>query len=275
MDRDPQSPNGASERFPRLPMKKTRYFFFTSCFNASLFALSTALLAACGGGSGDSSSPTSLTVSGTAATGGALSNAALNFICEGGAISKSSSGNGDFKATLDATAPCTITALSSSTLLHSTAYGSGTFNVTPETELMLVYLAAQLNMTESDFFFNFSNSNAPNNARIRQTLANQDLVLAAQNAVVHGLQTQYAITLSVPNFLTTPFVVGQAGVDSDLQLLRSVGAIDANGEADPAAVSLMMTLGTQQPLTSAPAAGASSTATSAGGASTKKADSVM
>jgi hypothetical protein len=69
-------------------------------------------------------------------------------------------------------------------------------------------------------------------------LANQADILAAQSAVATNLQQRYAVTLTAPAFLTTPFIVGQAGVDSDLGALATAGAIDADGMPDPAAVSL-------------------------------------
>jgi hypothetical protein len=53
--------------------------------------------------------------------------------------------------------------------------------------------------------------------------------------------------------LTTPFAVGQAGVDSDLEALAKAGAIDANGMPDSAAISLMSQAGAAQPLAKASA----------------------
>jgi len=73
-------------------------------------------------------------------------------------------------------------------------------------------------------------------------------VQAAQSAVVTNLQQRYAITLTTPAFLTTSFVVGQPGVDSDLGALAKAGAIDSNGLPDPVAVSLLMQAGAAHPL---------------------------
>jgi hypothetical protein len=66
--------------------------------------------------------------------------------------------------------------------------------------------------------------------------------------VVTNLQQRYAVTLSQPSFLTTPFVVGQPGVDSDLDALAKAGAIDSNGMPDAAAVSMMTQAGSTHPL---------------------------
>jgi hypothetical protein len=70
--------------------------------------------------------------------------------------------------------------------------------------------------------------------------------------VVTNLQQRYALTLTAPAFLTTPFVVGQAGVDGDLDALAPAGAIDANGMPDQAAVSLLSAAGLAHPLAGTP-----------------------
>src|SRR6202021_2214060 len=114
----------------------------------------------------------------------------------------------------NATPPCVIIVPSGATSLHSLAFGGGTFNTTPETELMLVYLASQLGTNETNLIANFQN-----NSQFQRGLENQTDVLAGQTAVVANLQQRYAVTLTAPAFLTTPFVVGQAGVDSDLGAL--------------------------------------------------------
>ena len=225
----------------------TRSRSFRPAGNALLLTLGVALLAACGGGGGGSSPPPSIALSGTAATGRALPNAGLGIVCAQGSTSTSTNASGAFQATFPAAAPCLITATSGNTVLRSTAFAGGTFNVTPETELLLVYVAAQLGTTEGTLITNF-----PHNAQFQQTLANESTVLNAQAAVVQGLDTEYHLTLSVTNFLTTAFVVGQPGVDRDLQALLAAGAIDSNGEPDPVAVTLMTTLGAQHPLPPAP-----------------------
>ncbi|TKC88859.1 hypothetical protein FAZ69_13945 [Trinickia terrae] len=228
---------------------------------APWLALGVALLSACGGGGGNST-PSSVAMSGTAATGRALSNAALGIVCAQGSASASTNANGAFQATVTGSAPCVITATSGSTVLHSTAFAGGTFNVTPETDLLLAYLAAQLGTTESALVAGF-----PGNAHFEQTLANESVVLTAQAAVVQGLDTQYNVTLTATNFLIAPFAVGQPGADHDLQTLRSAGAIDANGEPDAVALSLMATLGAQHPLPPAPgtSSGTGSTGTTGTG----------
>jgi len=184
-----------------------------------------------------------VSLNGTAATGKALASATVTANCAQGAASTLSDGGGHFNFTFNGAAPCVMTVTSGATTLHSVAYASGTFNLTPETDLMLVYLAAQLGTSEANLIASFATS-----SQFQQALANQSNVTAAQSAVVTNLQQRYALTLTVPAFLTTSFVVGQPGVDSDLTALAHAGAIDANGMPDPAAVSLMTTAGSSHPL---------------------------
>jgi len=218
---------------------------------ATLCVASCAALVACGGtvcvssdGScGGGNELPSVAVSGTAATGKALASASVNFSCAQGAGGALSDGSGHYSASFNATLPCIITATSGSTTPHSLAFAGGTFNTTPETELMLVYLASQLGTSEASLIAGF-----PSNALFQQVLANETDVLAAQSAVVANLQQHYAVTLSTPAFLTTPFVVGQGGVDTDLGMLATAGVIDANGLPDPAAVSLLAAAGQAHPV---------------------------
>ncbi|CAJ7185120.1 putative lipoprotein [Burkholderia pseudomallei] len=132
---------------------------------------------------------------------------------------------------------------SGGTSLHSLAYAGGTFNTTPQTELLLVYLAAQLGTSPARLI-----GDLPNSSRLQQALENQTNVQAAQTAVVANLQQRYAVMFAVPGFLTTPFFVGQPGVDSDLGALANAGAIDANGMPDALAVSLLQQAGAAHPL---------------------------
>jgi hypothetical protein len=213
-------------------------------------ALGIASLGSCGGsvcvgfdGCAGGVVTQSVSLNGTAATGRALASATVAASCVQGAASTLSDGGGRYALTFNGAPPCVITVTSGGTTLHSVAYASGTFNATPETELMLVYLAAQLGTSEASLIGNFTT-----NLQFQQALANQSNVTAAQSAVVSNLQQRYAVTLSVPAFLTTSFVAGQPGVDADLEALAKAGAIDTNGMPDPVAISLITTAGSAQPL---------------------------
>ncbi|MDB5789909.1 MAG: putative lipoprotein, partial [Caballeronia mineralivorans] len=104
-----------------------------------LLIASVVLFAACGGGSGGggANSMSTVTVTGTAATGKALANATTSINCAQGSISVGADANGNYRATLGAVMPCMITATSGGTVLHSAAFAGGTYNVTPETDLLL------------------------------------------------------------------------------------------------------------------------------------------
>jgi hypothetical protein len=230
-----------------------------------------ATLTACGGGGGGggtgnsaSSMPPAITVAGTAATGKALANVAISINCVQGSAAVTADANGNYSATLNAIPPCLISATAGTTELRSTAFAGGTFNVTPETDLLLSYLAAQSGTTESGLVAGF-----PANAGFQQVLASQTDVLAAESAVVASLQLRYSVSLLVSSFLTTSFVVGQPGVDSDLTALLAAGAIDANGEPDSAAVTLMATSGAAHPIaipSGSGAGGGTGNGTGSGGA---------
>ncbi|KVL43039.1 hypothetical protein WS98_02495 [Burkholderia territorii] len=182
-------------------------------------------------------------LSGTAATGAALASASVTVSCAQGSATTLTDGGGNYRVTVNAVLPCAITVASGGTSLHSLAYAGGTFNTTPETELMLVYLAAQLGTNTAGLIGNFQG-----NARFQQAMGSPNAVQAAQSAVVTNLQQRYSVTLSTPAFLTTPFVVGQPGIDGDLDALAKAGAIDSNGMPDPAAISLLAQAGAGHPL---------------------------
>jgi hypothetical protein len=236
---------------------------------AAICVASLATLVACGGnscigldGCSAGNAMPNVAISGTAATGNALASAVVSFSCAQGSGAALSDGGGHYAITFNATPPCVITVSSGGTSLHSLAFAGGTFNTTPETELMLVYLASQLGTNETSLIADF-----PSNAQFQQVLANQADVLAAQSAVVTNLQQRYALTLMAPAFLATPFVVGQGGVDGDLDALAPAGAIDANGMPDQAAVSLLSAAGLAHPLaaTSTPSSSTGSTGSTTGG----------
>jgi len=208
------------------------------------------LLFACGGGGthGGNSMPATVTVAGTAATGKALSNARININCVQGSMSVSTDQSGNFSAMLGAgTMPCLMTATSGATLVSSLAFAGGTFNVTAETDLLLSYMAGQLGTNHDGLIAGFAT-----NTRFQQALENQGEVLAAQTAVAQNLQKTFKVTLTTPNFLSAPFMVGKPGVDSDLETLLAAGVIDANGDPAPAAVSVMTTAGAANPIATPP-----------------------
>ncbi|MFM0012028.1 hypothetical protein PQR46_09105 [Paraburkholderia sediminicola] len=225
--------------------------------SAELLIASVALFAGCGGGGGgggSASSPSTVSIAGTAATGKALANATISINCARGSMSVAADANGNYHAAFGAVMPCMIAATSGGTMLHSAAFAGGTYNVTPETDLLLSYLAAQLGTNESGLIAGFAT-----NTQFQQTLQNQTDVLTAQAAVVQNLQQKYGVTLSTPNFLTTAFTVGQPGEDRDLEALLALGAIDTNGEPDAAAIALITAMGATHPIAISPGTGTNGT----------------
>jgi len=224
--------------------------YFTRPALGALCAAALATLAGCNGEAcfgvdacfNDNNTQT-VALSGTAATGGALASASVTVSCVQGSATTLTDGGGNYRVTVNAVLPCVISVASGGTSLHSLAYAGGTFNTTPETELMLVYLAAQLGTNTAGLTGNFQGSH-----RFQQAMGDPGIVQAAQSAVVTNLQQRYAVTLATPAFLTTPFVVGQPGVDADLGTLAKAGAIDSNGMPDPVAVSLLTQAGAAHPL---------------------------
>jgi hypothetical protein len=219
----------------------------------ALYTASFTLLSSCGGsacigfdGCGTGTGLPAVSISGTAATGKALIGATVSVSCTQGSGAALSDNGGNYNISFNGTPPCIVTATSGATTLHSVVFAGGTFNTTPETDLILVYLAAQLGTSESNLIANFAG-----NAQYQQVLENQSDVLAAQSAVVTSLQSAYSLTLAAPAFLTTPFVVGQPGVDSDLTALQKAGALDSNGMPGSAAVSLVSAAGQAHPLAAA------------------------
>jgi hypothetical protein len=255
--------------YQRQATMNTHYACFVRPALAAICVASLATLVACGGSAcigldscGGFIGTPNVAISGTAATGTALASAVVSFSCVQGSGSTLSDSGGHYAITFNATLPCILTVTSGGTSLHSLAFAGGTFNTTPETDLMLVYLASQLGTNESGLIAGF-----PSASSFQQVLANQADVLAAQSAVVTNLQQRYAVTLTAPAFLTTSFTVGQAGVDSDLGVLAAAGAIDANGMPDQIAVSLLSAAGLAHPLTttSTPSAGTGGTSSTGSG----------
>lgn len=245
-------PRGISSR---LPLRRMR---------AVTLIVSAVTMSACGGGGGggvgNSSVPMTVSMSGTAATGKALSNALVTINCARGNVSTSTDVNGAFGASFMATFPCLITATSGATQLHSVAFTNGTFNVTPETELMLAYLAAQMGTNITGLLAGLTSS-----ATIEQVLGNVGDIQNAETVVVQSLDQSEHLTLTTAAFLTQSFVVGQAGEDADLEMLKTAGAIDTNGEPVSSVMTTITTAGAAHPIAISPATVSGGSGGQAGG----------
>jgi hypothetical protein len=207
-------------------------------------ALATSALVACGGGNDSGSSP-SATVSGTAAVGAALANASITLTCKNGSGSATANSSGAYMATFAFDGPCTITATSGAITIHSFAAGSGTYNVTPLTELLLDYLAGQLGTTVSGLLAGISS-----NSSYQSALSNSTVIANAQAAVATLIKNTYGITLSSSSFLTVSFTPGAPGADADLDTLQSAGAISSNGQPAASLVEAAVAAGAAAPISS-------------------------
>jgi len=153
---------GADCSVPVYQRRATMNTHYACFVRPALAATCVASLAACGGNSciglgtcGGSSVTPNVATSGTGATGSALASATVSFSCVQGSGSTLSDGGGHYSITFNATPPCILTVTSGGISLHSLAFAGGTFNATPETELMLVYIASQLGTNESGLIAGF------------------------------------------------------------------------------------------------------------------------
>ncbi len=111
----------------------------TSLYRFLILCAATLTLAACGGGGG-SSSPANPSITGLAATGGALAAAAVTAKCtSGAAVSGTTGADGTFSLELAGgqALPCMVEVVSGTVTLHGFAVAAGHINVTPLTELVI------------------------------------------------------------------------------------------------------------------------------------------
>jgi hypothetical protein len=202
-------------------------------------ALITVLTASCGGGGGASPSSNSTgTIQGTAAVGAALSNASITLACKSGNGAGTANANGQYSITFAFSGPCTLEATNGSTTLYSFASGSGVYNVSPYTELLLTYLSAELGTDMNGLLAGLAS-----NSTYQSALTNSATVTAGENAIAQIVKAQYGLTLSTSAFLTTSFTVGQPGTDADIDALQAAGALSANNTPSSQLVNAVTTAG--------------------------------
>jgi hypothetical protein len=197
-------------------------------------ALASGALFACGGGG---SSP-GATVNGTAAVGAAMANASIQLSCKNGTGTTTSDAGGAYAATFKFDGPCSITASAGAITIHSFASGSGRFNVTPLTELLLDYLAGELGTTLQGLLAGIAT-----NPTFQSALTNSTLIANAQAGIAQLLKTKYGVTLSSSSFLTASFTPGQPGADADLDTLLALGAIGSDGQPSASLVAAAFAAG--------------------------------
>jgi hypothetical protein len=223
----------------------------------SPIALLSVGLVACGGGGGSSRG----TVSGTAAVGAALANASVQLTCKNGSGSTTTDSNGAYSATFHFDAPCAITATSGGVTIYSFASASGTYNVTPLTELLLDYIAAAEGTTLSTLVAGISS-----NSTYQAAVTNSSLIASGENAIAQLLSQQYGVSLATNSFLTASFTPGQPGLDSNLDALQSAGAINSDGTPSSSLLAAVVAAGSS--VGKGASSGSGSTATGGTGGST-------
>lgn len=209
-------------------------------------------LSACGGGGGGGA-PTPVSMGGTAAFGKPFANATITVTCSVGSASTTTDVNGLYNLVAFVQTPCVLTATDGKVSLHSLTSSGGVVNVTPLTELLTVYLAGRLNISESALFSGF-----PGNAKAQNLFADPAQINTAQAAIVALIANTYHINISTTNFLSTSFVAGSGtGADGDLVVLATTGAIDpTTGLPSSGANGATFSLGQSNPFNPGGATGA-------------------
>jgi len=154
------------------------------------------ILAACGGGS----SPPFPTITGQAATGGALASATITAKCMGDpSVAGTTGADGTFSLQLtnNQTAPCLVQAVKGAVKLHGFAAETGRINVTPLTDLVISKALGE------DAATAFASFNANKGAAINAGLAAAKIFVIAQVTPLAGMAPS-------GDLLTGVFKVGDA-----------------------------------------------------------------
>lgn len=244
------------------PLKHSRPSFAGSI--AGLAAASaTVLLAACGGGgSGTSASASTVSSSGTAAIGKALSNATVNLSCAQGSGSTQTNAAGNYSLTINGVAPCLLSIQNNGITLRSVLPASGSSNITPLTTLLTDYLIARAGQqTGASDAVLISNNNFLNIANNNSAIG--DGILAVRN-YLRSVYLQDVGTNFLSETIATPQSGQQNQPDRLLDLLAGLNGIEPSGLSRPQDRQAITMLGTQ-----AGAAAPQSGAQSASGDSTE------
>lgn len=213
-----------------------------------------ATLAACGGGS-DTPNTNKITVSGTAATGMAISGATITMTCKGGSANGTTNPDGTYSLTVQNTqaGPCVVTVLIPGGSLRSIAQGDGAHaNVTPLTELLVNYIAVQTGAGASA-----SASALVNNANVAAVMNNNTVLNASINQLIIVIKS-IAGDLAIPtDFLTASLQAKTAtssannAQDQILEVLRLRNVITPSGVPAPNVVTAAVNNAAQHTVTGA------------------------
>jgi hypothetical protein len=205
--------------------------------NAAALGLPIAL-AACGGNSGDGGTPppvtpTSLSLSGTAATGAAIAGGTVTAKCAAGAATTATTGaDGRYTLAVSSGAlPCALQVTSSdaATTLYSVAAGSGssaTANITPLTQLVVASLTGADPATLFSGF-DSSHASAVTTSAITQAEASVVATLSAAGIDISALGDLVTGALTAATSTTT----GNA-YDAALDTLQATLAASTDGDGN-------------------------------------------
>jgi hypothetical protein len=227
-------------------MKSISASKLVSTFKWIAAASVAATTVACGGGGSSSSgsSTTYLTVQGTAAIGKALDGATISVNCSAGSTTATSSSTGAYSATVtNGKGPCVLTATKGTVSLNSITPGAGVANITPLTDLLTNYLATRAGTSVSNLL-----SNTSGTAILKDTTAISD----AQGEIVNVIKTNYGVTVSTTNFLTTSIVTttgAQSDSDKDLDLLMTSDVVTDTGVPETTVLDSVKAVGASRPYT--------------------------
>jgi hypothetical protein len=170
--------------------------------------------------------------------GAALSNATVQLTCKNGSGTTTTDANGAYTVTFGFDAPCAITATSGPVTIYSFASSTGTFNVTPLTELLLDYIAADQGTTLATLVAGVSS-----NASYQAALTNSGLITGGESAIAQILSKMYGISLATTSFLSASFTPGQPGLDANLDALQTAGAFNSDGAPSSALLAAVIAAG--------------------------------
>jgi 5'-nucleotidase len=177
----------------------------------SAIAISSGLVAACGGSSGSA-----ISVNGVAATGAAIVNKPVSVVCASGTGTATTNASGGYTVTvMNGAFPCLIEVNTGTARLHSIALSAANTNVTPLTEALVGQFASDT----AAYFTNFS-STVASSLTPASIASAQSAVFAALTA--NGITIPATVTDLLGGKLT-PAVAGSTGNDYD-KLLDTTAA---------------------------------------------------
>lgn len=189
------------------------------------------MLSACGGGGGAGSASNNaavgtlgtVTVSGTAATGKAISNAPIQAICSNGTFNSQTNATGAFTIALSDATPCVINTTFNGHALRALYTGGNAINITPLTELLTRYLLAR-----SGLGINAPADQVVASATLAALVSNPSEIDEAEKAVQARILKQYGVDIG-PTFLTEPLVAPASNKDPQNDADKALDSISAAG----------------------------------------------